>query len=75
MTAQLSLPVCALPGCPVPVSVWGAVCPDCQSAFGLLLQATGRTVTEDQARAELEARDTQTRATYAQQRRLRIGGA
>ena len=34
MTAQLSFPVCCLPGCKAIVAEWGDACATCQNDFG-----------------------------------------
>ena len=37
MTAQLSFPVCCLPGCKAIVAEWGDACATCQNDFGAYL--------------------------------------
>lgn len=62
MTGQLSLPVCVLPGCPVPVGEWGQPCCGCQAAFGSMLHRNpvGQPLTVD----ELTSRDNTTRTAH-----------
>ncbi len=59
MSAQLSLPVCASPGCRNITEVRGTPCTDCVAAFGDMLRP-GRPMTE----AEITERDDAVRTAY-----------
>lgn len=62
MTAQLSLPVCAIPGCRNIVGEIGVPCQECVDAFGDMLQHNpgGRRMTE----AEITERDEAVHMAY-----------
>ena len=62
MTAQLSLPVCAVPGCTTVVGKWGLPCDGCREAFGPMLRHNpgGRRLTE----AEITERDERVHQVY-----------
>lgn len=63
MSAQLSLPVCAIPGCTTPVGEWGLPCDGCRKAFGdMLIETPGaHRMTE----AEIAERDGYVHRQYA----------
>lgn len=74
MTAgvQLSLPICALPGCRALVAAPDDVCPTCRAAFGDYLAPVERdsATTADEVAARYAARDDVVRAVYAARRTL-----
>ncbi|WAA19775.1 hypothetical protein SEA_SHWETA_54 [Mycobacterium phage Shweta] len=62
MTAQLSLPICVIPGCTTVVAEWGVPCDGCVVAFGPMLQHNpgGRRLSAE----DIERRDDGVRLAY-----------
>lgn len=75
MTAQLSLPICCLPGCTAIVTEWGEVCDTCQNDCGDYLVRVERRpdVSPDQIAHEIAQRDHGTMQAYADQAAIASG--
>lgn len=74
MTAQLSFPVCCLPGCKAIVAEWGDACATCQNDFGAYLVRVERDpdVTPEQVADQLAERNRGTMQAYTDQAAIEL---